>query len=185
MKRFSSLLFSLLISSLFSFAQVEKGGLAPDFSLRDEQGNTWSSKDFYGKKVVVVYFYPAAMTGGCTKQACSFRDDKAVLEALDAIVIGISGDEVQSLQYFKEAHSLNFPLLSDPRGEIAKLFGVPVKDGGAIVRNIGGKDVTLDRGVTTSRWTFVIDKHRKIVYKNTEVDAAADSRNTIEVIENL
>jgi hypothetical protein len=50
MKRFSSLLFSLLISSLFSFAQVEKGGLAPDFSLRDEQGNTWSSKDFYGKK---------------------------------------------------------------------------------------------------------------------------------------
>jgi peroxiredoxin Q/BCP len=71
-----------------------------------------------GKKVVVVYFYPAAMTGGCTKQACSFRDDKAVLEALDAIVIGISGDEVQSLQYFKEAHSLNFPLLSDPREKL-------------------------------------------------------------------
>lgn len=185
MKKFPSILFALLIISIFSYAQVEKGDLAPDFSLKDDQGNTWSSSEFFGKKVIVVYFYPAAMTGGCTKQACSFRDDKAKLDELDAMVIGISGDEVENLRYFKEAHSLNFPLLSDPNGEIAKLFGVPIKDGGSIVRNIGGSDITLERGVTSSRWTFVIDKNRRIVYKNTKVDAAADSRNTIEVIESL
>lgn len=185
MKKFPSILFALLIISIYSFAQVEKGDLAPDFSLKDDQGNEWSSSDFFGKKVVVVYFYPAAMTGGCTKQACSFRDDKAKLDALDAMVIGISGDEVGNLKYFKEAHSLNFPLLSDPNGEIAKQFGVPIKDGGSIVRNIGGNDITLDRGVTTSRWTFVIDNNRRIAYINTSVDAAADSQNTIDVIENL
>ena len=185
MKKFASILFALLIVSFFPYAQVEKGDFAPDFSLKDEQGNTWSSSDFFGKKVVVVYFYPAAMTGGCTKQACSFRDDKAKLDAIDAMVIGISGDEVENLKYFKEAQNLNFPLLSDPNGEIAKQFGVPIKDGGSIVRSIGGNDITLDRGVTTSRWTFVIDKNRRVAYKNTNVNAAADSQNTIEVIENL
>jgi peroxiredoxin Q/BCP len=185
MKKFPSLLFAGLIISMVSYAQVEKGDPAPDFILKDDQGKAWSSSDFFGKKVVVVYFYPAAMTGGCTKQACSFRDDKSKLDALDAMVIGISGDEVGNLKYFKEAHELNFPLLSDPNGEIAKKFGVPIKDGGSIVRNIGGNDITLDRGVTTSRWTFVIDKNRKIAYKNTNVDAAADSQTAIEVIEQL
>jgi peroxiredoxin Q/BCP len=185
MKKISSILFFLLFMSLFSLAQVEKGDLAPEFSCEDDQGNIWNSSDFFGKKVVVVYFYPAAMTGGCTKQACSFRDDKSKLDELDALVIGISGDEVENLKYFKEAHNLNFPLLSDPKGEIAQKFGVPIKEGGSIVRNIGGSDITLDRGVTSSRWTFVIDKNKRIVYKNTEVDAALDSKNTIDVIESL
>lgn len=185
MKKIATILFVLFFMSLLSMAQVEKGDLAPEFSCEDDQGNFWKSSEFFGKKVVVVYFYPAAMTGGCTKQACSFRDNKTKLDELDALVIGISGDEVENLKYFKEAHNLNFPLLSDPKGEIAQKFGVPVKEGGSIVRNIGGSDITLDRGVTTSRWTFVIDKNRRIVYKNTEVDAAADSQNTIEVIKKL
>ncbi len=166
-------------------AQVDVGDTAPSFQCKDDKGNPWDSDDYYGKKVIVLYFYPAAMTGGCTKQACSFRDDKTELDQLGAMVVGISGDEVDNLKYFKEVHNLNFPLLSDPDGKVAAKFGVPTRDGGSILRNIGGKDITLERGITTSRWTFIIDKSGKVIYKNTEVDAEADSKNTIAVIKDL
>ena len=181
----------LIILSLFfvvssnGFGQVEVGDKAPSFSAKDDHGNSWSTDQYYGNKILVVYFYPAAMTGGCTKQACSFRDDKASFDQKDAVVIGISGDEVQNLQYFKEAHELNFPLLSDLDGSIAKKFGVPLRDGGSITRNIGGEDVTLERGVTSSRWTFIIGKDGKVVYKNSEVNAEKDSETTLSIIENL
>jgi peroxiredoxin Q/BCP len=179
----SSLLF--LVFSFTAFAQLKVGDKSPQFSAKDDSNKSWNSKDYLGDKIIVVYFYPAAMTGGCTKQACAFRDDKAKLDGMDAIVIGVSGDEVENLKYFKEAHELNFPLLADHDGEIAKKFGVPLRDGGAIVRNINGSDMTLDRGVTASRWTFIIDKKGKIAYKNTEVNAAEDSQQTLEVIKNL
>lgn len=168
-----------------SFSQVETGDKAPQFLAKDDSGELWNSDDYIGNKVLVIYFYPAAMTGGCTKQACAFRDDKSKLDALDVIVVGVSGDEVENLKYFKEAHNLNFPLLSDLDGEIANKFGVPLKGGGSIVRNIEGSDITLNRGVTTSRWTFVIDKSGKIAYKNTKVNAAEDSQQTIDIIESL
>ena len=177
-------LFALTISFSAS-AQLTVGDPAPTFSAKDDANNTWNAADYIGKKVLVVYFYPAAMTGGCTKQACAFRDDKSQLDDLDAIVVGISGDEVENLKYFKEAHNLNFPLLADPDGSIASKFDVKTKDGGSIVRNIGGVDLTLERGITTSRWTYVIDKQGKIAFVNTEVNAAEDSKQTIEVIKNL
>lgn len=168
-----------------SQAQVEIGDKAPHFSAKDDADQTWTSSDYFGKKILIVYFYPAAMTGGCTKQACAFRDEKSTFDDLDAIVIGISGDAVENLKYFKEAHNLNFPLLADPDGNIAKKFGVNIKEGGSIVRNIDGNDITLTRGITTSRWTFIIDKNEKIAYKNTEVNAEDDSKQTIEIIKKL
>ena len=171
--------------SYTAFAQVEVGDKSPHFSAMDDSNTLWNSRDFVKKKIIVVYFYPAAMTGGCTKQACAFRDDKSKLDELGAMVIGVSGDKVENLKYFKEAHDLNFPLLADHDGSIAEKFGVPMKDGGSIVRNIGGNDITLDRGVTSSRWTFIIDKKGKIVYKNTEVKAAEDSEQAIDIIRNL
>lgn len=171
--------------SFSAFAQVEVGDKSPKFSAMNDSNELWNSSDFVKKKIIVVYFYPAAMTGGCTKQACAFRDDKSKLDELGAMVIGVSGDEVENLKYFKEAHNLNFPLLADHDGSIAKKFGVQLGEGGSIVRNIGGSDVTLERGVTTSRWTFIIDKKGKIVYKNTEVNAAEDSQQTISIIQNL
>lgn len=184
--KLAALITSLLLVITFTvFAQVNVGDQSPKFAALDDSNKSWDSSDFLGEKNIIVYFYPAAMTGGCTKQACAFRDDKAKLDGLDAIVIGVSGDEVENLKYFKDAHNLNFPLLADHDGEIAKKFGVPLRDGGAIVRNINGNDMTLDRGVTASRWTFIIDKKGKIVYKNTEVNAAEDSQKTIEVIKNL
>jgi len=168
-----------------SEAQVEIGDRAPHFSAKDDANQTWTSSDYFGKKILIVYFYPAAMTGGCTKQACSFRDDKSTFDDLDALVVGISGDEVENLKYFKEAHNLNFPLLADPDGSIAKKFGVKIKEGGSIVRNINGSDITLARGITTSRWTYIIDMNAKIAYKNTAVNAEEDSKQTIEVIKKL
>lgn len=185
MKTCTIVILLILGLSLNSFSQVNVGDKSPQFSAKDDTNQLWESNAFIGKKVLVVYFYPAAMTGGCTKQACGFRDDKAKLDELDAVVVGISGDEVENLKYFKEAHNLNFPLLSDLDGSIAKKFGVQIKDGGSIERTIDGIDLTLDRGVTTSRWTFIIDKRGQIAFKNTEVNAAEDSKQTIDIIEKL
>ena len=122
------------------------------------------------------------MTGGCTKQACSYRDFQEEFQDLDATVVGISGDEVDNLKVFKEAHQLNFTLLSDPDGSVAEKYGVPLKDGGSIDREVNGINYTLNRGVTTSRWTFVIDKDGKVIYKNANVNATEDSKEVMEVI---
>ncbi|MGK7393634.1 MAG: peroxiredoxin [Candidatus Cyclobacteriaceae bacterium M3_2C_046] len=177
-----SLFFAALHLMSFTNAPVEPGDNAPGFSALDDQGNQWELEDHIGKKFIVMYFYPAAMTGGCTKQACSYRDQKEDLEQLDATVIGISGDEVKNLDYFKQAHDLNFTLLSDPEGKIAQKYGVPVRDGGEITRTIGGKDIVLNRGITTSRWTFVIDKNGKIIYKNNDVNPEQDSQQVMAAI---
>ncbi len=166
-------------------ADVEEGQAAPSFELKDDQGNTWKSSDYYGKKYVVVYFYPAAMTGGCTKQACAFRDDAEKLKKLNIEVVGVSGDEVAGLALFKKAENLNFKLLSDPEGEVAKKFGVPTRPGGEIKREVDGKEHVLKRGVSAARWTFVIDLNGKVVMKNTKVNAPEDSATVTDVIEKL
>ena len=112
--------FLLVSSSIGLYAQVEVGDKSPQFEAMDDSNNLWKSSQFMGAKIMVVYFYPAAMTGGCTKQACAFRDDKTQLDNLDVLVVGISGDKAENLKYFKEAHDLNFPLLADTDGMIAK-----------------------------------------------------------------
>ena len=148
----------------------------------DEFGKLWKSTDVVGKAYLVVYFYPAAMTGGCTKQACAFRDDKQALLDAGAQVVGISGDKVKNLKYFQQVHNLNFTLLSDADGSIAKKFGVPTRKGGSIKRTIDGKEVTLIRDITASRWTFIIDKAGKIVFKETKVNAANDSKAVLDFL---
>jgi peroxiredoxin Q/BCP len=166
--------------------ELKVGDQVKPFTAQDDNGETWKSKKFIGKKNLVVYFYPAAMTGGCTKQACAYRDSKDMLSSVDAEVVGVSGDEVRNLEFFKSAHDLNFTLLSDPDGEIANAFGVPVKDGEkSIEREIGGKQFTLTRAVTTARWTFIVDKKGKLVYRSTEVNAAEDSKAVVEVLKKL
>ena len=166
-------------------AGLEVGTKAPAFEALDENGRLWKSTDVVGKKYLVVYFYPAAMTGGCTKQACAFRDHKKELQQLGADVVGVSGDEVKNLQYFKRTQNLNFTLLSDAEGKIAKKFGVPTRQGGSIVRTIDGKEVTLRRNITTSRWTFIIGKDGTIIYRNTKVNAGQDSEQVLNFLKNL
>ena len=82
---------------------MEVGDKAPIFTTLADDGTSWDAKDYLGKKYIVVYFYPAAMTGGCTKQACAYRDLKTDIESLDALVVGVSGDNVAGLQLFKKA----------------------------------------------------------------------------------
>ena len=158
------------------------GDHAPSFVANDQDGNLWKLEDHVGKGYLVVYFYPAAMTGGCTKQACSYRDHKSGFDNMQVEVVGISGDPVKNLKYFQEANQLNFTLLSDVSGEIAMKFGVPLGQGGVITRNIHGEDKTLARMVSAARWTFVIDPQGKVVYKDAQVNAAEDGQKVADFI---
>ena len=166
----------LLAAIVFApvLSALEVGDESPCFTAKNDGGKEWSVCDYLDKKHVIVYFYPAAMTGGCTKQACSYRDGSDQLAKLDAVVVGVSGDHVEALKYFKIAEKLNFALLSDTKGEIAKAFGVPIRPGGKLQRTVKGKQVTLVRENTASRWTFVINKKGKIIYKNTKVNPTQD-----------
>ena len=161
-------------------AELGVGDSAPDFSALDQDGNTWALKDQLGGTYIVVYFYPAAMTGGCTKQACSYRDYINDSKEPDFTVVGISGDSPENLRVFKQAENLNFTLLSDADGAIANAFGVPVNTGEkSITRIIDGKEVELTRAATIKRWTFVIDPQGKIVYRDNQVKPTEDLTNIL------
>ena len=164
---------------------LKVGDPAPLFTAIDDTGKRWRAADTIGKKILVVYFYPADMTPGCTKQACGFRDDRATLTRLGVEVVGVSGDRVRNHQLFKQVHNLNFTLLSDSDGAIARMFGVPTRPGRSIKRTIAGTLETLTRGVTAARWTFVIDRKGKIVFKNTQVKAAEDSQAVIRFLKTM
>lgn len=99
------------------------GNMAPAFTLTDQDGNKVSLKDFKGKKNVVLYFYPKAMTPGCTVQACGIRDYKKEFAKTDTVVFGVSPDAPEKLQRFIEKQGLNFTLLSDPEHKIAEKYG--------------------------------------------------------------
>ncbi|MEZ8027955.1 thioredoxin-dependent thiol peroxidase [Enterovibrio norvegicus] len=100
------------------------GAAAPEFTLQDQNGEMVSLSQFKGKNNVLVYFYPKAMTPGCTTQACSLRDSKSELEALNTVVLGLSPDPVKKLKGFEEKKALNFTLLSDEDHAVADAFGV-------------------------------------------------------------
>ena len=181
-------LFCTIAFFIFAFFTVSGqqglsvGDKAPEFKALADNGSSWDIKKFLGEKYIVVYFYPAAMTGGCTKQACSYRDHKDDLQSSGVEVVGISGDKVESLRLFKVAENLNFTLLSDEKGDIARSFGVPVGEGGAIKRTVEGTEHELVRGITAKRWTFIIGKDKKIIYKNESVNAEKDTEEVLNFI---
>ena len=125
--------------------RLSAGDPAPTFTLPDAQGHLISLSDYAGKRVVV-YFYPAAMTPGCTTEACDFRDSLQSLAAHDVVVLGISPDAPAKLAKFIDRDSLNFPLLSDPDHKVMTEYGTWGE------KSMYGKKVT---GVIRS--TFVID----------------------------
>lgn len=96
---------------------------APDFALPATDGSTVRLSDLRGKKVVL-YFYPKDDTPGCTKEACSFRDNLGVLQSMGVVVLGISPDSVASHQRFAQKYGLSFPLLADEGAQVATLYGV-------------------------------------------------------------
>ena len=130
--------------------RLAPGDTAPDFILPDADGKEVSLADFRGRRVVV-YFYPAAMTPGCTTQACDFRDNLSSLAAAGVDVVGISPDKPEKLAKFRERDSLTFPLLSDPSRSVLEAYGAYGE------KTMYGKKVT---GVIRS--TFVVDGAGKI-----------------------
>jgi peroxiredoxin Q/BCP len=130
--------------------RLAPGDTAPDFTLPDADGKEVSLADFRGRRVVV-YFYPAAMTPGCTTQACDFRDNLSSLAAAGVDVVGISPDKPEKLGKFRERDSLTFPLLSDPSRSVLEAYGAYGE------KTMYGKKVT---GVIRS--TFVVDGAGKI-----------------------
>jgi peroxiredoxin Q/BCP len=130
--------------------RLAPGDTAPDFTLPDADGKDVSLSDFRGRRVVV-YFYPAAMTPGCTTQACDFRDSLSSLAASGVDVVGISPDKPEKLAKFRERDSLTFPLLSDPSRSVLEAYGAYGE------KTMYGKKVT---GVIRS--TIVVDPDGKV-----------------------
>ncbi|MGW4421245.1 thioredoxin-dependent thiol peroxidase [Streptosporangium sp. NPDC004631] len=128
----------------------EPGDAAPDFTLPAADGTTVSLDAYRGKRVIL-YFYPAAMTPGCTKQACDFRDSLASLTAAGFVVLGVSKDTPAKLATFVERDALTFPLLSDPGLEVHRAYGAH-----------GEKTMYGRTTVGVLRSTFVIDSDGKI-----------------------
>jgi peroxiredoxin Q/BCP len=130
--------------------RLQPGDLAPDFTLPDADGKPVSLGDYRGRRVIV-YFYPAAMTPGCTTEACDFRDSLASLQGAGFAVLGISPDKPVKLAQFRERDSVTFPLLADTDRQVLKAYGA----WGEKLRY--GKTVL---GVIRS--TFVVDEEGKI-----------------------
>lgn len=177
-----SLILILISASMNGQQGLSVGDKAPEFKAVADDGITWDVNKFLGKKNIVVYFYPGAMTGGCTKQACSYRDHRDDLQSANVEVVGISSDKIESLKLFKKAENLNFTLLSDEKGHIAKAFGVPVGEGATIKRTVDGVEHELVRDISIKRWTFVIGKDKKIIYKNDSVNAEKDTEEVLDFL---
>jgi peroxiredoxin Q/BCP len=148
--------------------RLEPGATAPDFTLTDDHGQTVSLHDLKGQRVVL-YVYPAAMTPGCTTQACDFRDSLDSLAAAGITVLGLSPDKPEKLAKFRERDGLTFPLLSDPDkttleaygayGE-KKLYGKTVV---GVIRStfVIGEDGTVEKAMYNVKATGHVAKLRK------------------------
>jgi peroxiredoxin Q/BCP len=141
---------------------MEKGDKAPDFELSDEAGAPRRLSDFLAQGPVVLFFYPMALTSGCTRESCHFRDLATEFAEFKAQRVGISADKVDKQKRFSEKHQFDFPLLSDPDKSVAKAYGV--RRGPGLIPN--------------KRTTFVIDTHgniQAIVRSETNMNTHADT----------
>jgi peroxiredoxin Q/BCP len=142
---------------------------APDVALPDQNGKTISLKEFRGKQVVVLYFYPKDNTSVCTAEACTFRDSYESFKELGAEVIGVSGDSVKSHKDFSSKHQLPFPILSDSGNMARKAFGVP-----------------NTAGLLPGRVTYVIDKEGVVRYVfNSMLDGAKHVTEAMRIVKEL
>ena len=161
------LLFLLLFTTCTTFSQknhmneIKIGNNVPSFTLPDQNGNLFDINSVLGKKNLVIYFYPKDDSPGCTAQACSFQDQFEVFNQADAVIIGISGQSVESHKEFAEKNRLKYTLLSDTGNTVRRLFGVPGRAFGLI----------------PGRVTYVADRSGKVVYifdSQTETQRHAD-----------
>ena len=132
-------------------AAVKEGAKAPEFTMPSSEGKEVSLKDYKGKNRVVLYFYPKDDTPGCTVEACEFRDNIKKIENSDAVVLGVSPDDVRSHDKFIGKFKLPFTLLADTEKEVSKAYGVWVK------KSMYGKEY-----MGVARTTFIIGKDGKV-----------------------
>ena len=166
MKLFIYLL-SLLALNLSAHAAVEIGNVAPDLEFTLTGDKTASLSDYEGKWVVL-YFYPKSDTPGCTKQACSLRDDYSALQDLNAVVLGASVDTLEAQENFKEKFELPFNLIADDQKKLAQKF-----------------NVLRDDRPMAQRKTFIINPHGNIAYIFDVVKTATHYQEVAEVLEEL
>ena len=146
---------------------MHKGDVAPDFELPDETGTKRSLSEYLSRGPVVLFFYPAAMTPGCTKESCHFRDLGAEFTALGAQRIGISADPVEKQSRFSEKHDFDFPLLSDEDRRVAEVFGVKRAWG----------------PLPNKRVTFVIDTDRTVLEViGSELNMSVHADKALEIL---
>ena len=155
-------------------ATLKTGNVAPTFTLQDQNGKKVSLKDFKGKKNVVLYFYPKAMTPGCTVQACGLRDSKKDLAKLNSVALGISPDPVARLKKFDDKEDLNFVLLSDEDHAIADKYGV-----------WGLKKFMGREFMGIIRTTFVIDKNGKLAHVMDKVKTKSHHDDVLEILKSF
>jgi peroxiredoxin Q/BCP len=147
---------------------LKVGDTIPSFSLRDQDGKVFDSREHLGKNILVIYFYPKDESAVCTREACAFRDDYAAFSRAGALVIAINAADRLSHKSFQQHHQLPFILLSDPRNEVLKKFGVKSKF------------------FISGRETFVVDLSGKIVYSyDSFTNGQAHAEKTLQFIEQL
>jgi len=148
--------------------QLKPGDTAPFFSLKDQNDSLFNSKDYLGRKILVVYFYPKDESPVCTKESCSFRDSYEEYVKAGAMVVGINAGTVASHKQFRENHQLPFTLLSDPGNVVLKNFAVK------------------NKWMFTGRETFVIDQSGKILFTfNSFTKGAAHNQSVIQYLHSL
>ena len=153
---------------------LKLGNMAPVFTLLNQAEEKVSLKDFRGKSAVVLYFYPKAMTPGCTVQACGLRDSKKQLAKLGAVALGISPDPVKRLAKFEEKESLNFDLLADEDHSVADKYGV------WDLKKFMGREYM---GIV--RTTFIIDKTGRLVHIMDKFKTKTHHDDVLELLKDL
>ena len=151
-------------------ATLQQGDKAPEFTAKDQNGNTVSLSDFRGK-TVVLYFYPKDDTPGCTAEACDFRDNYQFLSSQGYEVIGVSTDDEKSHKKFETKYSLPFTLIADAEQEIVNSYGVWVE------KNMYGK-----KYMGTQRTTFIIDPEGTISHIISKVDTKNSSQQVLDLL---
>ena len=155
-------------------SELKLGNAAPAFTLQDQNGKKVSLKDFKGKKNVILYFYPKAMTPGCTVQACGLRDSNKELGKLEAVALGVSPDPVARLKKFEDKEDLNFVLLSDEDHGIADKYGV-----WGLKKFMGREFMGIIRS------TFIIDKQGKLAHIMDKVKTKTHHDDVLEILKTL
>lgn len=148
---------------------LQPGQPAPIFTSKDQNGNPVSLQDFQGKKVIL-YFYPKDDTPGCTAQACNLRDNIALLQSNDVVVLGVSTDDEQSHKKFEEKYNLPFTLVADPNKEIVTAYDV-----------WGEKTFMGKKHMGTHRVTYLIDEHGLITHVIEKVDTKNHTSQIVEL----